>query len=165
MLISSEDVQIIKDYTNNVKDATKTIRSVNDLNMAIKDFEHSFFEIEKENRSLKYQLELKDDEISYLKGELSTKDKVINKLQTEKEKLKQELQKFKGFWHSIMSHFHKRICYDKDENYKIVSDDLYRNGIFTDDDNEIANDIRRKVKPKADIEKTKNKKKDKFELK
>ena len=94
--------------------------------MAIKDFEHSVFEIEKENRSLKYQLELKDDEISNLKSELSLKDKVIGKLQTEKERLKQELQKFKGFWHSIMSHFHKRICYDKDENYKIVSDDLYK---------------------------------------
>ena len=62
-----------------------------------------------------------------------------------KEKLKQELQKFKGFWHSIMSHFHKRICYDKDNNYKIVSDDLYKNGIFDDNDNEIANNIYRKV--------------------
>ncbi len=41
--------------------------------------------------------------------------------------IKQELQKIKGFWHSIMSHFHKRICYDKDENYKIVSDDLIAN--------------------------------------
>ena len=55
-----------------------------------------------------------------------------------------------------MSHFHKRICYDKDNNYKIVSDDLYKNGIFTDDENEIANDITRKVKPKEDIEKSKN---------
>ncbi len=133
--------------------------------MAIKDFEHSSFEIEKENRSLKYQLELKDDEIDSLKGELSTKDKIISKLRTEKEKIKQELQKFKGFWHSIMSHFHKRICYDKDENYKIVSDDLYKNGIFDSNDNEIANDIRRKVKTKEDIEKLKNRKKDNFELK
>ena len=79
MVISSEDVQKIKSYTNDVKDTTKTIRSVNDLNMAIKDFEHSVFEIEKENRSLKYQLELKDDEISNLKSELSLKDKVIGK--------------------------------------------------------------------------------------
>ena len=31
--------------------------------MAIKDFEHSSFEIEKENRSLKYEIELKDNEI------------------------------------------------------------------------------------------------------
>lgn len=159
MVISSEDVQKIKSYTNDVKDTTKTIRSVNDLNMAIKDFEHSVFEIEKENRSLKYQLELKDDEISNLKSELSLKDKVIGKLQTEKERLKQELQKFKGFWHSIMSHFHKRICYDKDENYKIVSDDLYKNGIFDDNDNEIANNVRRKVKTIDEIVNLKDRKK------
>lgn len=133
--------------------------------MVINEFEHSAFEIEKENRSLKYQLELKDDEINNLKSELSTKDKIIGKLQTEKEKLKEELQKFKGFWYSIMNHFHKRICYDKDNNYKIVSDDLYKNGIFTDDENEIANDITRKVKLKEDVEKLKNKKKDNFELK
>ena len=117
--ISNENIAIIKDYIEDVSNVTQTVRSVNDLNMAIKDFEHSAFEIEKENRSLKYQLEQKDDEIDNLKNKLSLKDKVIEKLQTEKEKLKQEVQKFKGFWHSIMSHFHKRICYDKDENYKI----------------------------------------------
>ena len=145
MIISSEDVQKIKNYTKDVKDITKTVRSVNDLNIAIKDFEHSTFETIREVSSLKYEIELKNKEISSLKRELSTKDKIISKLQTEKEKIKTELQKFKGFWHSIMSHFHKRICYDKDNNYKIVSDDLYRNGIFDDNDNEIANNIYRKV--------------------
>lgn len=158
MVISSEDVQIIKDYTNKVKDTTETIRSVNDLNMAIKDFEHSSFEIRQENRSLKYQLEKKDDEISYLKGELSTKDKIIDKLQAEKDKIKQELHKFKDFWHNIMSHFHKRICYDKNENYKIVSDDLYRNGIFDDNDNKIVNNIYRKVTIPNENKKDKSKK-------
>ena len=145
MVISNEDVQKLKNYTKDVKDIAQTVRSVNDLNMVIKDFEHSSFEIEKENRSLKYQLELKDNEISNLKNELSTKDKIINKLQAEKKKIKQELKKFKDFWNNIMSHFHKRICYDKDNNYKIVSDDLYKNGIFDDNDNEIANNIYRKV--------------------
>ena len=145
MVISSEDVQKIKNYTKDVKDITQTVRTVNDLNMAISDFEHSAFEIDKENRSLKYQLELKDDEISNLKSELSSKDKIINKLREEKENIKAQLQKFKGFWHSIMNHFHKRICYDKDNNYKIVSDDLYKNSIFDNDDNEIANNIYKKV--------------------
>ncbi len=159
MLISSEDVQKIKNYTKDVKDITKSVRSVNDLNMAIKDFEHTSFEIAHENRSLKYEIELKDNEISSLKKELSTKDTIIYKLQAEKEKLKQELQKFKGFWHSIMSHFHKRICYDKDNNYKIVSDDLYKNGIFDDNDNEIANNIYRKVTIPDENKQTKNKKK------
>ena len=162
-VISNQDVEKIKKFTKDVKDITKTVRSVNDLNMAIKDFEHSSFEIAQENSSLKYQLELKTDEIDGLKKDVSAKEKIISKLQAEKEKIKQELQKFKDFWYRIMGHFHKRICYDKDENYKIVSDDLYKNGIFTDDENEIANNIVRKVKPKENIEQAKNK--NSFELK
>ncbi|HJJ15044.1 MAG TPA: plasmid recombination protein [Clostridiaceae bacterium] len=159
MVISSEDVQKIKKFTKDVKDINKTVRSVNDLNMAINDFEHSVFEIEKENRSLKYQIEEKDKEIYNLKGELSAKDKIIGKLREEKESIKAQLHKFKEFWHSIMGHFHKRICYDKDNNYQIVSDDLYKNGIFTDDENEIANNIARKVKPKDEINNAKNNRK------
>lgn len=159
MLISSEDVQKLKNYTEDVKDITQTVRSVNDLNIAIKDFEHSAFEIDKENRSLKYQLELKDDEIDNLKSELSSKDKIINKLREEKENIKSQFQKFKGFWHSIMNHFHKRICYDKDSNYKIVSDDLYKNGIFDDNDNEIANNIYKKVTIPDENRTEKNRKK------
>ncbi len=62
MLISSENVEIIKNYTKDVKDTTKTIRNVNDLNMAIRDFEHSAFEVQQENNSLKYELEIKDEE-------------------------------------------------------------------------------------------------------
>ena len=159
MVISNEDVQKLKNYTKDVKDITQTVRSVNDLNMAIKDFEHTTFETIREVSSLKYEIELKDNEIGSLKKELSTKDKIIGRLQTEKEKLKQELQKFKGFWHSIMNHFHKRICYDKDSNYKIVSDDLYKNGIFDDNDNEIANNIYRKVTIPDENKQSKNKKK------
>ena len=82
MAISNEDVQKIKNYTEDVKDITQTVRNVNDLNMAIKDFEHSSFEIEKENRSLKYEIELRDNEIGDLKEELSTKDKIISKLKS-----------------------------------------------------------------------------------
>ena len=47
-----------------------------------------------------------------------------------------------------MGHFQNRINYDKDENYKIVSDDLYKNGIFSDDDYEIANNLDKKLKLK-----------------
>lgn len=159
MVISNEDVQKLKNYTKDVKDITQTVRSVNDLNMAIKDFEHSAFEIENENRSLKYEIELKDNEIGSLKKELSAKDKIISKLQAEKEKLKQELQKFKGFWRSLMKHFQNKIEFDKDEHYKYVSDDLYKNCIFDDNDNKIANNVRRKVKTTDEIANLKDKKK------
>ena len=164
MVISNEDVQKIKNYTKDVKDTTETVRSVNDLNMAIKDFEHSALEVEKENRSLKYQIEEKDNEINKLKDKLSLKDTIINGLQAEKQRLKQELKKFKGFWYNIMNHFHKKICYDKDENYKIVSDDLYKNGIFDNNDNEIANNIYRKVSIPTESKQNKDKKKNDFNL-
>lgn len=143
--ISNENIENIKNYIKDVIDVTNTVRSVNDLNLSIKEFEHATFEIEEENKFLKYQIELKDEDIKELKKDLSAKEKIITKLKEEKENLKAQLQKFKGFWHNLMSHFHKKITYDNDQNYKIVNDDLYKNGIFDDNDNEIANNILRKV--------------------
>ena len=160
-LISNENIENIKDYIKDVIDVTKTVRSVNDLNIAIRNFEHSAFEIEKENLSLNNQIELKDEEIKGLRNDLSAKEKLITKLREEKESLKAQLQKFKGFWHSLMSHFHKKITYDNDPNYKIVSDDLYKNGIFDDNDNEIANNILRNVTIPKENKAEKNKKKNK----
>ena len=165
MVISNEDVEKIKNFTKDVNSTTKTVRSVNDLNLAIKDFERTTFETIKEVSSLKYEIELKDNVISSLKSELSTKDKIINKLQTEKEKLKTELQKFKGFWHKLVKHFQNKIRFDKDEKYKYVSDDPYKNGIFNDNDNRIVNDVSRKVRPADEIDITKTKKKNNMELK
>ena len=86
-------------------------------------------------------------------GELSTKDKIINKLQAEKENIKAQLQKFKNFWYAIMNRFHNKIAFDKDEQYKYVSEDLYKAGVFTDDDSEIATNALRKVKQKEEKEK------------
>ena len=163
MVISNEDIDKIKNFTKDVKDVTKTVRSVNDLNMAIREFEHSAFEIEKENRSLKYQIEEKDNKISKLESEISSKDKHIGKLQAEKERIKNELQKFKNFWRKLIKHFQNKIGFDKDEKYKYVSDDLYKNGIFDDNDNQIANDVRRTIKPTNEFSNT-VKKKNNFEL-
>ena len=143
--ISNENIENIKDYIKDVTDVTETVRNVNDLNMAIKDFEHSAFEIESENRSLKYEIELRDESINKLKDNLSAKDTIINKLKEERDYFKAQFQKFKGFWHDLMSHFQKKVSRYKDEHYKVVSDDLYKNGIFDDNDYEIANNELRKV--------------------
>lgn len=165
MVISNEDVKKIKNFTKDVKYTTKTVRSVNNLNMAIKDFERTTFETIKEVSSLKYEIDLKNTEISSLKRELSTKDKIINKLQTEKEKIKTELQNFKEFWHKLVKHFQNKIGFDKDEKYKYVSDDIYRNGIFDDNDNQIVNDVSRAIKTVDELNNTNIKKKNNMELK
>ena len=165
MIISSENVEIIKNYAESVKDTTKTIRNVNDLNMAIRDFEHSAFEISKENRSLKYEIELKDEKIGKLKNTISKKDKIIDKLQTEKESLKQQLQKFKGFWHRTIKYFQDKINYNGDKNFIEVAKDLFINKIFDNHEYEIVNDRRKKVKTTEEFEAMKGKKKNNMELK
>ena len=159
MVISSEDVQEIKKYTKDVKDTNKTIRSVNDLNLAIKDFEYSAYEVEKENRSLKYQLEQQTETINRLTDTISDKDEMIDNLRADKEELKGQLHKFKEFWRSLLKRFQEMIGFNNDEKYKYVSDDLYRNGIFDDNDNEIANDVARKVKTIDEINNSKNNRK------
>ena len=156
MVISSENIQEIKKFTKDVKDTNKTIRSVNDLNLAIKDFEYSAYEVEKENRSLKYQLEQKNETINRLTDTINDKDEIIDNLRADKEELKGQLHKFKEFWRSLLKRFQEMIGFNNDEKYKYVSDDLYRNGIFDDNDNEIANDIARKVKTVDEINNRKN---------
>ena len=159
MVISSEDVQKIKNFTKDVKDTNKTVRSVNDLNLAIKDFEYSAYEVEKENCSLKSQLEQQTETINRLTDTISDKDETINNLRADKEELKGQLHKFKEFWRSLLKRFQEMIGFNNDEKYKYVSDDLYRNGIFDDNDNEIANDVTRKVKTVDEINNSKNNRK------
>ena len=80
-------------------------------------------------------------------------------LRADKEELKGQLHKFKEFWKSLLKRFQEMIGFNNDEKYKYVSDDLYKNGIFDDNDNEIANDIARKVKTLDEINNCKNSRK------
>ena len=83
-LISNENIENIKIYIENVTNVTQTVRSVNDLNVAIEDFEFYTLEVGQENRSLQYQIEQKDEVIEKLNDKLSAKEKIINKLQKKK---------------------------------------------------------------------------------
>ena len=47
-----------------------------------------------------------------------------------KKKIKEELQKFKDFWYRLMTRFHNKISFDKDGQYKYVSDDLHNMDLF-----------------------------------
>ena len=165
MLISSENVEIIKNYTKDVKDTTNTIRNVNDLNMLIRDFEHSAFEVRQENSSLKYELELKNEEIGNLKSTISKQEKTIGKLQSEKQSLKEQLQKFKSFWHKTIKYFQDKINYNRDKSFIEVAKDLFTNKIFDNHEYEIVNDRRKKVKTIDEIEAISGKKKNNMELK
>ena len=150
--ISKTDIEKIIDYTKQVSKTTQSVRDINGLNKFIDDFEDKYEKMHYKNFELENQLETRDDEIYRLNVIINKKDENINKLQQDVNGLKGQVSKLKQFWHNIMKHFQNRINYDKDENYKIVSDDLYRNGIFSDDDYEIANNLNKKVELKEDAD-------------
>lgn len=56
-----------------------------------------------------------------------------------------------------MTRFQQKIGFNKDKNYKAISDDLYKTIIFMNDENENANDLMRKLKIKDYIENGRNK--------
>ena len=59
----------------------------------------------------------------------------------------------------MLKRFQEMIGFNNDEKYKYVSDDLYKNGIFDDNDNEIVKNIARKVKTVDEINNRKNSRK------
>ncbi len=173
-LISNENIDNIKNYIKNVTDVTKTVRSVNDLNMAIENFEFYTLEVGQENRSLKSQIEQKDDEIISLKDELSAKETMINKLNIALYKVKDELSKFKEFWKSLIKRFQMKIFdekyYDIPEDkrsYTLVAEDLEKSGIFDNNDSDIVHNPTRKVLTNdelVEIQAKKGKKKNDYNL-
>lgn len=75
------------------------------------------------------------------------------------------MQKSKEFWHKLIKHFQNKIGFDKNEKYKYVSDDLYRNGIFDNNDNRIVNDVSKKIKTVDELNNSNIKKKNNMKLK
>lgn len=79
--------------------------------------------------------------------------------------LKQQLQKFKSFWHKTIKYFQDKINYKRDKNFIEVAKDLFTNKIFDNHEYEIVTNRGKKVKTKDEIETINGKKKNNMELK
>jgi hypothetical protein len=173
-LISNENIDKFLNYTEEVKDTTKSIKGVNDLNITIDKVEKNYKNLENERDRLYYSNNEKDKTIAELKEEIKFKDKKINKLEEALEKAKTELYKFKDFWRRLIKRFQMKIFDERYEgvpddkrNYTIVAEDLEKSGIFDNDDAEIVKNPARKVLTKdelAEIQAKKNKKKNDYNL-
>lgn len=173
-LISNENIDKFLNYTEEVKDTTKSIKGVNDLNITIDKVEKNYKNLENERERLYYSNNEKDKTIAELKEEIEFKDKKINKLEVALEKAKTELYKFKDFWKRLIKRFQIKIFDERYEgvpedkrNYTIVAEDLINSGIFDDNDADIIKNSTRKVLNKdelAEIQASKGKKKNDYNL-
>lgn len=151
-LISNENIDKVLNYTEEVKDTTKSIKGVNDLNITIDKVEKNYRNLENERDRLYYSNTEKDKKIAELKETLEAKDEKISKLETVLNKVKTELSKFKNFWRMLIKRFQIKV-FDEDfekvpedkRSYTIVADDLINSGIFNNNDADIVHNPRRKV--------------------
>lgn len=156
--ISNEDVEKIKNYAKEVEETTKSIKSVNNLNVIIDNIEKNYKDLVNDRDRLYYSNNEKDTTIANLKEEIEFKNKKINKLELALDKVKTELSKFKDFWRKLIKRFQIKIMDEKFENipeekrnYTIVAEDLERSGIFDDNDAEIVKNPRRKILTKDEL--------------
>ena len=172
--ISNEDVDKIKNYARDVKDTTKSIKGVNDLNVTIENVEKNYKDLVNERDNLYHSNKEKDEAIADLKDELEVKTERISKLESALDKVKTELSKFKDFWRRLLKRFQIKVFDEKIDNvpenkrnYTIVADDLINSGIFDDNDANIIHEPTRKVltnEELAEIQAKKGKKKNDYNL-
>ena len=172
--ISNEDVDKIKKYAKDVKDTTKSIKGVNDLNVTIENVEKNYKDLVNDRDSLYYSNKEKDEVIADLKDELNAKTERISKLESALDKVKIELSKFKEFWRKLIKRFQIKVFDEKIDNipedkrnYTIVADDLINSGIFDDNDANIIHEPTKKVltnEELAEIQAKKGKKKKDYNL-
>lgn len=173
-LISNDNIYKVLNYTEEVKDTTKSIKGVNDLNIAIDKVEKNYRNLENERVRLYNSNTEKDKTIADLKETIEAKDDKINKLESALNKLKIELSKFKEFWRRLIKRFQIKV-FDEDfekvpddkRSYTIVAEDLERSGIFDNNDSDIVHNPTKKVltnEELAEIQAKKGKKKSDYNL-
>ena len=151
-LISNENIDKVLNYTEEVKDTTKSIKGVNDLNITIDKVEKNYKNLENERDRLYNSNIQKDKTIAELNETIEDKDKEISKLESALNKVKEELSRFKDFWRRLIRRFQTKVFDEDFENipedkrsYTLVAEDLERSGIFDDNDSDIVHDPTRKV--------------------
>lgn len=170
--ISNEDIEKINQFAQDVKKSIKGFKTINNLKKTMEEFEATYQNLKTENRKLHRIVKVQQEEIENLKEEVSFKDGIIGELKQTITVIRNELDKFKGFWRKLLRRFQDKIFDERvidiaedKKNFTIVAEDLEKNGIFDSNDSDIIHDTSKKVltveeQEKIKSNKNKNRKKD-----
>lgn len=170
--ISNEDIEKINQFAQEVKKSIKGFKTINNLKKTMEEFEETYQNLKTENRELHRIVKVQQEEIENLKEEVSFKDGIIGELKQTITVIRNELNKFKGFWRKLLRRFQDKIFDERvidiaedKKNFTIVAEDLEKNGIFDSNDSDIIHDTSKKVltveeQEKIKSNKNKNRKKD-----
>lgn len=170
--ISNEDIEKINQFAQDVKKSIKGFKTINNLKKTMEEFEETYQNLKMENRELHRTVKVQQEEIKNLKEEVSFKDGIIGELKQTITVIRNELDKFKGFWRKLLRRFQDKIFDERvtdiaedKKNFTIVAEDLEKNGVFDNNDSDIIHDTSKKVltveeQEKNKSNKNKNRKKD-----
>ena len=163
--ISNEHIEKINQFAQDVKKSIKGFKKINNLRKTMEEFEENYQNLKTENRELHRTVKFQQEEIENLKEEMSFKDGIIGELKQTISVIRNEVDKFKGFWRKLLRRFQDKIFDERvtdiaedKKNFIIVADDLEKNGIFDNNDSDIIHDVSRKVLTIEEQEKIKGKK-------
>ena len=159
--ITNDDVERLKGYTKQVDEITNTVQKSGKIRTVINNIEKKYNQLINENDSLKVRLKTAESTIAELKEDISWKDRLIDQLRAEKQKLQDLYYKFRVFWYDIIKRFQGMIGFEHDENYKKVVKDLYEHDVFDMHEYETILDVSRKIKTTEELQKTTKNRNDK----
>lgn len=133
-IVTNETLEILNDYTTEVKATTSSIKSVDKLNMVINDCEKGLRENNLLFSQLYYESDQKDLKIKGLTRELNESRTIIDKLKNKIISLQEQVNKFKGFFDKIRKFFQNKILFKHDKVYENIVDELYTNNILTENE-------------------------------
>ncbi|MEG2348367.1 MAG: plasmid recombination protein [Clostridia bacterium] len=131
-VVTNETLQILNDYTTEVKSTTSSIKSVDKLNMVINDCEKDLRENNLLFSQLYYESEQKDIKIKGLTRELNDSRTIIDKLKNKINVLQEQVYKFKTFFDKVMKFFQNKVFNKNDNVYEKIVDELYTNNVLTE---------------------------------
>ena len=132
--ISKENVSKISEYIDKVEDTTKNIKSTNDIDVIMTEYEKELKNHNAEVKELNYAIRQKDNKIQDLTEDLNAAKDTISKQENKINFLQKELDIFKGLWNRLRVFFRNKVRYYKDESYKKVFESMKFENILRKED-------------------------------
>ena len=144
LIISTKQVNEIKEYINKTKETTSNLKDSNDLISILDKYENDLKTHSNEIDILYEQVKNRNKEIDNLKNQLYQKEDYIDELEDKVDKLEELVNFFKNLWNKLLKFFKDKFF--NSNKYDDLIDDLYEENIFDESDIE-------KVKGNEGIEK------------
>ena len=132
--ISKENITKIAEYIDKVEDTTKNIKSTNEIDFIMTEYEKDLKNHNAEVKELNYTIKQKDNKIQDLTEDLNIAKDTISKQENKINFLQKELDIFKGLWNRLRVFLRNKVRYYKDESYKKVFESMKDENILRKED-------------------------------